>query len=93
MLRGLRAAFADNVSDDLFEDAVQDSLMKILRNLDSFEGAESIRAGRLRSRLRTAAIELRHRRYQTFRSRASVIPTEAYPAASPIGAKRHPTYK
>lgn len=65
LLRALRAAFAtDNVSDDLFEDAVQDSLLKILRNLEKFEGRSRFESWATSIALRTLLSELRHRRYQ-----------------------------
>ncbi|MCA9104402.1 MAG: sigma-70 family RNA polymerase sigma factor [Planctomycetales bacterium] len=91
LLRGLRAAFAgDNVSDDLFEDAVQDSLMKILRNLDSFEGRSRFESWATSIALRTLLSELRHRRYQDIPLASLSDPNRGVSSAQPDRSETSP---
>lgn len=67
VLRGLRAALATRVRRDLdfvVEDFVQDAMLKILDNLDTFRGESKFTTWALKIAIHVAYSELRRRRWQ-----------------------------
>lgn len=77
LLRGLRAALANKVDDDLealTEDFAQDALLKILASLDSFRGESRFTTWAQKIAINVAFSELRRRRWKDI-SLQSVIET------------------
>jgi len=66
LLRGLRRAFASRAfaDDSLLEDAVQDSLLRILARLQQFEGRSRFLTWATSIAIRVAMTELRRRRWK-----------------------------
>ncbi len=67
LLRGLRVALSNRLRDDLgaiLEDFVQESLIKILDNLDSFRGESRFTTWAQKIAVNVAFTELRRRRWQ-----------------------------
>ena len=67
LLRGLRAALANRIHRDLnhvIEDFVQDGLIKIMDNLDSFRGESRFTTWAQKIAINSAFTELRRRRWQ-----------------------------
>lgn len=67
LLRGLRAALANQVRSDLnsiLEDFVQDALIKVLDNLDSFRGESRFTTWAQKIAVNVAFTELRRRRWK-----------------------------
>jgi RNA polymerase sigma-70 factor, ECF subfamily len=66
LLRGLRAALHGRTSgvDPSLEDFVQEALIKILGNLDSFRGESRFVVWAQKIAVRTAFAEMRHRRWR-----------------------------
>ena len=67
LLRGLRAALSSHIRKDLsfvIEDFVQDALLKILDNLDSFRGESRFTTWAQKIAIHVAYTELRRRRWQ-----------------------------
>ncbi|HUF38404.1 MAG TPA: sigma-70 family RNA polymerase sigma factor [Anaerolineales bacterium] len=67
VLRGLRAALAARIRRDLdfvVEDFVQEALLKILDNVDSFRGESKFTTWALKIAIHVAYSELRRRRWQ-----------------------------
>ena len=67
LLRGLRAALANRIHRDLnhvIEDFVQDGLIKIMANLDSFRGESRFTTWAQKIAINSAFTELRRRRWQ-----------------------------
>lgn len=67
LLRGLRAALANRIRKDLefvVEDFVQEALLKVLDNLDSFRGESRLTTWAQKIAIHVAYTELRRRRWQ-----------------------------
>lgn len=67
LIRGLRFALADRLGADpeaVLEDFAQESLLKILRSLDSFRGESQFTTWAQKIAVRVALTELRRRRWQ-----------------------------
>jgi len=67
LVRGLRFALADRLGADpeaVLEDFAQESLLKILRSLDSFRGESQFTTWAQKIAVRVALTELRRRRWQ-----------------------------
>ncbi len=67
LLRGLRAALANRINRDLdhvIEDFVQDGLIKIMDNLDTFRGESRFTTWAQKIAVNSAFTELRRRRWQ-----------------------------
>ena len=67
LLRGLRAALSSHIRKDLsfvIEDFVQDALLKVLDNLDSFRGESRFTTWAQKIAIHVAYTELRRRRWQ-----------------------------
>jgi RNA polymerase sigma-70 factor (ECF subfamily) len=67
LLRGLRAALANRIHRDLdhvIEDFVQDGMIKIMDNLDSFRGESRFTTWAQKIAVNSAFTELRRRRWQ-----------------------------
>lgn len=67
LLRGLRAALANRINRDLdhvIEDFVQDGLIKIMDNLDTFRGESRFTTWTQKIAVNSAFTELRRRRWQ-----------------------------
>jgi len=67
LLKGLKSALYKNVDRDLdqfVEDITQDSLLKILENVDSFRGESKFTTWAMKIAIREGYSELRKKRYQ-----------------------------
>lgn len=67
LLRGLRASLGSKIRRDLdfvVEDFVQDALLKVLDNVDSFRGESKFTTWALKIAIHVAYTELRRRRWQ-----------------------------
>ncbi len=67
LLRGLRAALANRIHrnlEDVIEDFVQDGLIKIVDNLDTFRGESRFTTWAQKIAINSAFTELRRRRWQ-----------------------------
>ena len=67
LLRGLRASLGSKIRRDLdfvVEDFVQDALLKVLDNVDSFRGESKFTTWALKISIHVAYTELRRRRWQ-----------------------------
>lgn len=67
LLRGLRAALANRIRKDLefvIEDFVQEALLKVLDNLDTFRGESRLTTWAQKIAIHVAYTELRRRRWQ-----------------------------
>ena len=64
LMRGLRRALSSSADEGLLEDAVQDSLIRILERLSQFEGRSRFVTWATSIAIRVAISELRHRRWK-----------------------------
>lgn len=94
LLRGLHKAFAGRpqVDDALLEDAVQDSLLRILDRLAQFEGRSRFLTWATSIAIRTAMDELRRRRWKDV-SLDELVASRAAPRLLPKSGETGPVLR